>query len=88
MDGKLDGILLAGSHNEDVLFREVLNDLVVESQHESLERLMVLQAKDMSDGVWYGAREAAVVARRGMWHGFDACLPSGWCTVASYHDKL
>lgn len=84
LDGKLEGILLAGCHNEDVLFKDVLSELAVESQQESLERLMALQAKDMGDGVWCGARGAAVITRRGMWMiSMRVCVVTGvlWLAI-------
>jgi hypothetical protein len=88
-DEEVDALFLLGEHNKDPRFREVIKSIMQERGNgDRLGEITGLSRKDMGDGLWYGARGAAVVARRLMWHGGDSCLPNAWCEIASYHDEL
>jgi hypothetical protein len=86
---EVDTLFLLGENNKDQRFREAVKEILLERQNgKSFEQMMGGFGKDTGDGLWYGARGAAGVARRLMWHGGDACLPNAWCEIASYHDEL
>jgi len=88
-DEGVDALFLLGENNKDVRFREVIDETVAEQGLEkNFDQFMGDFGKDMGGGLWFRARGAAVVARRFMWHGGDACLPNSWCERTDYHDEL
>ncbi|KAE9369794.1 hypothetical protein N431DRAFT_560537 [Stipitochalara longipes BDJ] len=88
-DEEVDALFLLGEDNKDAKFREVIQEILEERGfRKTIEQMMGGFGEHLGDGLWYGARGAAVVARRMMWQGEDACLPNAWCEIASYHDEL
>jgi len=73
-------LILLGSQSGDRGLRTAIIDVSKEKGgNESLDVLMKsTDGKDMGGGLWFGSRAAAVVARRGMWHRFNACLPNSF----------
>jgi hypothetical protein len=87
--GEVDALFLLGEDNMDDKFRGVVKEILREgATGKTFEELVGVVEKDMGDGLSHGARGAAVIARRLMWYGEDACLPNAWCEIASYHDEL
>lgn len=85
----VDRVLLLGSGATDVEFRSAVTELLsARGARKSLPDLETGGKKHTGDGLWFGSRGAAVLARRGMWHGFNACMPNTWCNVSKYHDEL
>lgn len=88
-DEGVDALFLLGEQNKEERFREVVKEIIRERERgKSFEQLIAAVGKDMGDGLWYVPRGAAVIARRFMWQGGNACLPNAWCEIASYHDEL
>lgn len=83
-------ILLGSQYEDDQGLHSAVNDVLKErGRNESMDVLMKsTDGKVMGSGLWFGSRGAAVIARRGMWHGFNACMPNSWCEVSDYHDEL
>jgi hypothetical protein len=73
----VDKVIFTGSHANDPGLRRIADGLLGRTTDFSLG------AKEGSEDVLYFvARGAAVVARRGMVNGFDACLVPDRCETA------
>jgi hypothetical protein len=78
---KVDKVILIGSHANDPGLRRIVDGLLGTTKDFSLG------AKGGSeDALYFVARGAAVVARRGMVNGFDACLVPDRCETVGDPD--
>jgi hypothetical protein len=80
---KVDKVIFIGSHANDPRLRRIVDGLLGTTKN------FPLGAKEGSeDASFVVARGAAVIARRGMVHGFDACLVPDRCETVGDPDAV
>lgn len=74
----MDRIIFLGSRGDDEALRRLVKMIVVERRDA---RVLVADERVAEESLFVTASGIAVVARRGMVHGFDACIVPDWCEV-------
>ncbi|EPE32074.1 hypothetical protein GLAREA_12156 [Glarea lozoyensis ATCC 20868] len=79
-DHKLDRVILSGDSANELEFRRTVRDTLQNLGRAAFKEISVPgDAKDFDENLYVAARGAANNARRGMMHGFIACIYSVWC---------
>lgn len=78
---KLDRVILLGDFAKEVEFRRTVRDTLHNLGHYTASKEISVPgtAMDFDESLYAAARGAANVARRGMIHGFVACIIPDWC---------
>jgi hypothetical protein len=81
-DHKLDRVILGGDFANELEFRRTVRDTLQSLGYASFKDISVPgTAKNFDENLYVAARGAANNARRGMMHGFSACMHNAWCEI-------